>query len=229
MPLPAPSCARSLARAFRRLLRSPRVPGERREHAARTARASTARASTALATAVAVLALALPGPAALAQPVADDVQRLLSAGRGEEALLRAEQALAAAPGDARTQFVLAFVLMELGRDAQALPLFTQLAQQFPELPDPLNNIALLEVRAGRLDAALKSLEMALRNDPGHRAARANLAEVHLMLAVAAWERLAQDAPLEPRLARRLEAVRALIGPAAPPQAAPAAPPATPAR
>ena len=138
-------------------------------------------------------------------------------------------ALAAAPGDARTQFVLAVVLMELGRDAQALPLFTQLAQQFPELPDPLNNIALLEVRAGRLDAALKSLEMALRNDPGHRAARANLAEVHLMLAAAAWERLAQDAPLEPRLARRLEAVRALIGPAAPPQAAPAAPPATPAR
>jgi Flp pilus assembly protein TadD len=182
--------------------------------------------SLGLAMALATAAWCLPAAPALAQPVADEVQRLLSAGRGEEALLRAEQALAMAPDDARTQFVLAVVLLELGRDAQALPLFQQLAQQFPELPDPLNNIALLEVRAGRLDAAQRSLESALRNDPGHRAARANLAEVHLMLAAAAWERLAQDAPLEPRLARRLEAVRSLIGPASRVDAGAAAVPAS---
>ncbi len=160
------------------------------------------------------LLLALAGSPGLAQPVADQVQRLLDAGRLDEALGRAEQALAAAPGDARTRFVHAVVLMELGRDTEAMAAFVQLSQEFPELPDPLNNIALLEVRAGRLDAARLALESALRNDPGHRTARANLAEVHLMLAAAAWERLAQDAPLEPRLARRLEAVRALIGPAA---------------
>lgn len=211
MPLPAPLCARSPTTCLRKPGRKP-LPGALRRL---------------LGLAFAAIALHLPG-LAQAQPVADEVQRLLSAGRGEEALLRAEQALAAAPSDARTQFVLAVVLMELGRDAQALPLFQQLAQQFPELPDPLNNIALLEVRAGRLEAALRSLEAALRNDPGHRAARANLAEVHLMLAAAAWERLAEDAPLEPRLARRLEAVRALIGPAAraPQGAVPAPPPPT---
>jgi tetratricopeptide (TPR) repeat protein len=96
--------------------------------------------SLGLAMALATAAWCLPAAPALAQPVADEVQRLLSAGRGEEALLRAEQALAMAPDDARTQFVLAVVLLELGRDAQALPLFQQLAQQFPELPDPLNNI-----------------------------------------------------------------------------------------
>lgn len=212
MPLPAPLCASSPTPR-------PRKAGRQRGLAAlRQAVLFTA----------ASLALCLSPGLAAAQPVADEVQRLLSAGRGEEALLRAEQALAAAPSDARTQFVLAVVLMELGRDTQARPLFEQLSQQFPELPDPLNNIALLEVRAGRLEVALRALEAALRNDPGHRAARANLAEVHLMLAAAAWERLAEDAPLEPRLARRLEAVRALIGPSArAPQGGAAAPSSSP--
>ena len=156
-----------------------------------------------------LLALAQAGHAALA----DDVGALLAAGRPAEALQRTEQALLVAPRDAQTRFVHGVVLIELRRDAEALELFTRVAQEFPELPEPQNNIALLHARNGRLEAARVALESALRNDPGHRAARANLAEVHLMLAVAAWEQLGQAAPLEPRLARRLEAVRALLSPA----------------
>jgi Flp pilus assembly protein TadD len=156
--------------------------------------------------ALGLLLCAVPARAALA----DDVAQLLAAGRGAEALQRTEQALLVTPRDAQTRFVHGVVLMELGRDAEALAQFTRLAQEFPELPEPLNNIALLHARAGRLEAARATLESALRNDPGHRAARANLAEVHLMLAAAAWEQLAQAAPLEARLARRLEAVRALL-------------------
>jgi Flp pilus assembly protein TadD len=162
-------------------------------------------------------AAALPLLLALAQPaqaaLADDVGSLLAAGRPAEALQRTEQALLVSPRDAQTRFVHGVVLMELRRDTEALEVFTRVAQEFPELPEPLNNIALLQARAGRLDAARAALESALRNDPGHRAARANLAEVHLMLAVAAWEQLGQAAPLEPRQQRRLEAVRALLAPA----------------
>lgn len=155
-------------------------------------------------------------PAQAKPSLSDEVTRLVAAGRAHEALQRAELALQASPRDAQTRFVHAVVLMELQRDAQALAAFSQLAQEFPELPEPLNNIALLQVRAGRLDAARATLEAALRNDPGHRAARANLAEVHLMLARAAWEQLAQSGPLDASLARRLDAVKALL--AAPPSA-----------
>jgi Flp pilus assembly protein TadD len=146
--------------------------------------------------------------------LAEDVTALLAAGRSAEALQRTEQALLVSPRDAQTRFVHAVVLMELRRDAEAAELFTRIAQEFPELPEPFNNLGLLHARAGRLDAARMALEAALRNDPGHRAARANLAEVHLMLAVAAWEQLGAAAPLEPRLARRLQAVRELLVPAA---------------
>ncbi|MFM7506008.1 MAG: tetratricopeptide repeat protein [Rubrivivax sp.] len=144
----------------------------------------------------------------------DEVGTLLAAGRTAEALQRSEQALLVSPRDAQARFVHGVVLMELRRDAEAMDQFTRLAQEFPELPEPLNNIALLHARAGRLEAARVALESALRNDPGHRAARANLAEVHLMLAVAAWEQLARAGPLDPRQARRLEAVRGLLAPAA---------------
>lgn len=161
-----------------------------------------------------LLALALVWPVTAAATLADDVTTLLAQGRASEALQRTQQALLVSPRDAQTRFVHGVVLMELGRDAEALEVFTRIAQEFPELPEPLNNIALLHARAGRLDAARAALESALRNDPGHRAARANLAEVHLMLAVAAWEQLAQAAPLDARQARRLEAVRALLAPAA---------------
>lgn len=162
---------------------------------------------------MAALLCGLAGPV-LAAGLADQVNALLATGRHAEALQRTEQALLVSPRDAQTRFVHGVVLMETGRDAEALEIFTRLTQEYPELPEPLNNIGLLQARSGRLDAARVSLEQALRNDPGHRAARANLAEIHLMLAVAAWEQLALNAPLDARQARRLQAVRALLAPAA---------------
>jgi Flp pilus assembly protein TadD len=111
--------------------------------------------------------------------------------------------------------------MDLQRNAEALAAFTRLSQEFPELPEPYNNIALLQVRSGRLELARQALETALRNDPGHRTARANLGEVHLMLAVQAWEQAATTGPLDARLMRRLEVARTLVASGALPGAAPA--------
>ena len=119
-----------------------------------------------------------------------EVQTLLAAGNLAGALERAERALADKPGDAKARFVHGVVLMDLQRDEAALAVFTLLTQEYPELPDPYNNVALLQARAGRPDLALQALQNALRSDPGHRTARANLGRVHLMLAVQAWEQAA---------------------------------------
>ena len=99
--------------------------------------------------------------------------------------------------------------------AQALAHFERLCEEHPELPDPWNNIALLQVRAGRIEAARAALDNALRADPAHRIARANLGLVHLMLAEAAWQRLVDSGPVDPALGHRLEAVRALLAGARP--------------
>jgi tetratricopeptide (TPR) repeat protein len=143
-----------------------------------------------------------------------DVQTLLSRSDPLSALAAVDAALAARPRDAQARFLRGVVLMEMKRNDEALALFTQLAQEYPELPEPYNNIALLQVRAGRIELARQALEVALRNDPGHRVARLNLGEVHLMLAVQAWEAAAGNAPLDARMARRLDSARALVAAAA---------------
>ena len=147
--------------------------------------------------------------------VISDVHGQLAKGDLAAALRVADAAVQANPRDAQSRFLQAVVLMDLQRSEDALTAFTRLTQEYPELPEPFNNIALLQVRAGRLELARQALENALRNDPGHRAARANLGEVHLMLAVQAWQQAASGAPLDARLQRKLDAARALVGSAAP--------------
>jgi tetratricopeptide (TPR) repeat protein len=127
------------------------------------------------------------------------------------AALLAIAAPAWAQGTAQERFLQGVALMDEQRDAAALEVFVQLTQEYPGLPDPYNNIALLHARAGRLEEARQALEVALRNDPGHRTARANLGRVHLMLAVQSWELAAAAGPLDLQTQRMLEGARALLG------------------
>ena len=141
---------------------------------------------------------------------ATEVQRLMRAGELPAALERAERASAADPGDAKLRFLNGVILMDLQRDAAALAVFERLTEDFPELAEPYNNIALLQARAGRLDEARAALETALRNDPSLRAARSNLGDVYLRLAMRTWESVAAEAPGDAGLQRRLRAAREII-------------------
>jgi Flp pilus assembly protein TadD len=167
-----------------------------------------------LALCIAVLLAAPAGVGAATEPTASataiTAQDLLRRGAPAQALALVRQSLQRNPADAPLRFLEGVALMDLGRDAEALALFTEFSQRWPELPDPLNNIALLHARAGRMDEALAALLAALRADPAHRAARLNLAEMHLLLAARAFEQAAAIAPLEPPLAARLQAVRSLL-------------------
>jgi Flp pilus assembly protein TadD len=154
--------------------------------------------------------LALPLVTQVHADEAAEVRGLMARGDLASALQRAEKASAAKPRDAQARFLHGVVLMDMQRDGQALALFASMAQEYPELPDPHNNMALLHARAGRLEQARQSLETALRNDPTHRAARANLGQIHLMLAVQAWEQAASAGPIDPPLQRKLEGARALL-------------------
>jgi Flp pilus assembly protein TadD len=153
------------------------------------------------------LVLAQPG---VALPTAAEVRALLARGEALAALPLAERLTQGKPDDAQLAFLHAVVLMDLWRDAEAMAGFMRLNEMYPELPEPLNNIGLLHARAGRLDQARLALESALRNAPEHRTARLNLGEVHLMLAVQAWEQVAAQAPLSLEQGRRLQAARSLM-------------------
>ena len=140
----------------------------------------------------------------------DDVRALMSRGDLPAALVAADKAVQAQPQDANLRFLRGVVLMDLRRDEEAALQFTTLTHEYPELPDPYNNLALLHARGGRLELARQALQSALLNDPKHRAARINLGQVHLLLAVQAWEQAASASPSDLALQRKLQGLRSLL-------------------
>ncbi len=140
----------------------------------------------------------------------DDLRVLMARGDLPGALSAADRGLQADPRNASLRFLRGVVLMDLRRDDEAIVQFTQLTHEYPELPDPFNNLALLQARAGRLEEARVLLHSALLNDPGHQAARVNLGQIHLLLASRAWEQAAGSPAADAALRRKLQALRALL-------------------
>jgi tetratricopeptide (TPR) repeat protein len=121
-----------------------------------------------------VLATACAASAPLHADEYADIERLYRAGDLQQALRRADAAIAEQPRAAQVRFLKGVMLADLQLDSQAIEVFTALTQDFPELPDPYNNLAVLYAADGQLHRALVALQTALRNDPNHRAAREKL-------------------------------------------------------
>lgn len=109
--------------------------------------------------------------------------------------------------DARILFLKGRALARQGNLADAHAVYQDMTTRFPELPEPWNNLAAVQVAQGQVDAALHSLQMALMTDPNYGAAKANLADVHLMLAVRNYRNAAQlgipDAAARAQQVRRI--------------------------
>jgi Flp pilus assembly protein TadD len=82
------------------------------------------------------------------------------------------------------------MLADAGRTEDAMRGFVELTQEFPELPEPHNNLATLHAARGDLDQARAALETAVRALPSYALAWENLGDVHLRIAERAWARAA---------------------------------------
>ncbi len=142
--------------------------------------------------AVLVVTLCLAG-SVHAQNAAEtnEVQRLLRAGQLDQALQKADAYLTAKPRDAQMRFLKALILTEQKRTPEAITLFQKLTDDFPELPEPHNNLAVLYAGSGQYDKARAALEMAIRTDPRYATAYENLGDVYAKLAGEAYGRALQ--------------------------------------
>lgn len=138
------------------------------------------------------------------------VQALQAAGKPDAALKLADETLTRNPRDAQMRFVRGVLLMELQRPADAREVFRQLTEDFPELPEPYNNLAVLYASDGQLDNARAALEMALRAAPGHSTALENLGDVYLQMAADAYERASKAEPSNRQARAKLVLARELI-------------------
>jgi colicin import membrane protein len=138
------------------------------------------------------------------------VQQLLAAGKRQDALARVDAALAKNPRDAQMRFVRGVILTELKQPAEAREVFRRLTEDFPELPEPYNNLAVLYASEGQLDSARAALEMALAAAPNYATALENLGDVYLQMAADAYQRAAKLDPSNRQAGAKLALSRELI-------------------
>ena len=164
-----------------------------------------------------LLGALLAGSGAVLADEYTEVQRLQRGGQTSAALARADQYIAANPRDPQMRFVKANVLTAAGRSADAEELLQQLTRDYPELPEPWNNLAVLYASRGQLDKADEALQTALRINPAYATALENLGDLRLRQAVEAYQRARQvDSSAGTRLATRIDTLRGLLPAAAKP-------------
>ena len=161
--------------------------------------------------------LYLGGPAQAAGELEKAQQQWLQ-GHQAEAKKTLETALGEDPNNARMRFALALMRMESGETAQAEALLRRLTEDFPDLADPFNNLAVILAGRGEMDAAMEALQRAVTLQPEHVQAQENLGDVLLQLAARAYAVAAKPGPQSSvhaglKLRRTQELLRSLSTPA----------------
>lgn len=157
-----------------------------------------------------------------------EITQLLKAGKAAEALTKADQRLSATPRDPQLRFLKGVAQADSGKPADAVATFTKLTEDYPELPEPYNNLAVLYANQNQLDKARTALEMAIRTNPSYATAHENLGDIYAKLASQAYNKALQlDAAnatsVKPKLALIRELFSADIAKGAKPAAAAPAP------
>lgn len=159
-----------------------------------------------------------------------EVNTLVRAGQLGEAMARADKYLATKPRDPQMRFIKGVIQTEAGKPNDAITTFTKITQDYPELPEPYNNLAVLYAGQNQFDKARAALEMAIRTNPSYATAHENLGDVYAKLASQAYSKALQLDGGNSGVPPKLALIRTLFTPEAkaqkPAAAAPAAPPVT---
>ena len=133
-----------------------------------------------------------------------DVSQLLRASKFNEAMSKADAYLSSKPTDPQMRFLKGVIQRNLGKQAEAIATFTKLTEDYPELPEPYNNLAVLYAGQSQFDKARSALEMAIRTNPSYATAHENLGDVYARLASQAYNKALQldgaNAAVTPKLA-----------------------------
>ncbi len=158
-----------------------------------------------------------------------EVSRLVKQGQNAQALERVNQYLATRPRDAQGRFMKGLILAEQNKVADAIDVFTKLSQDYPELPEPYNNLAVLYASQGQFEKARQALETSIRTHPSYATAYETLGDVYTKLASQAYDKALQFDSTNTAAQTKLHLVREMIsGTNRPPRISARAEPAKPA-
>ena len=130
---------------------------------------------------------------AYAGPAEDtkDATKLYQQGKLDQAMSKVNSALTQQPKDAQGRFLKGLILTEQKKGADAIQVFTSLTEDYPELPEPYNNLAVLYANQGNYDKAKAALELAIHTHPSYATAYENLGDIYAQLARRSYDKALQ--------------------------------------
>jgi tetratricopeptide (TPR) repeat protein len=139
-----------------------------------------------------------------------EVQRLIKQGQYPQAMEKVDAYLSSRPKDAQGRFLKGLIYTEMNKPADAIAVFTKLSEDYPELPEPYNNLAVLYAQQKQYDKARTALEMAIRTHPSYAIAYENLGDVYAKLASQAYDKALQLDNSNSATQNKLALIRDLI-------------------
>lgn len=133
------------------------------------------------------IALSLLG-SAIAAGTLQEIRALAADQHYAEALKQLNGYLEEHGDDVEARLFKGVILTRQGNIDEAIAAFDELSKDRPELPEPLNNLAVLYAAQGRYDESRKVLVRAIELEPRYDTAHENLGDVYAKLANIAYER-----------------------------------------
>ncbi|MDP1733262.1 MAG: tetratricopeptide repeat protein [Sulfuritalea sp.] len=161
---------------------------------------------------IALLALA---PAVHADAL-QDISKQIKQGQHAQALEQVDKYLAGKPKDAQGRFLKGIVLTEMNKPTEAIAVFSKLTEDYPELPEPYNNLAVIYAQQKQYDKAKQALEMAIRTHPSYATAHENLGDIYARLASQAYDKALQIDSSNSSAQNKLALIRDLMSTASRP-------------
>ncbi len=121
----------------------------------------------------------------------EEVAKLYRDGDLAKALERADAYLASKPRDAQMRFNKGLILTEQKKVPDAIRIFSSLSEDYPDLPEPYNNLAVLYASQGQYEKARDALEAAIRTHPSYSTAHENLGDIYAKMASQAYGKALQ--------------------------------------
>jgi len=140
-----------------------------------------------------------------------DIGKLIKQGQHAQALEQVDKYLAGKPKDAQGRFLKGIILTEMNKAGEAITVFTKLTEDYPELPEPYNNLAVIYAQQKQFDKAKQALEMAIRTHPSYATAHENLGDIYARLASQAYDKALQIDSSNPSAQAKLALIRDLMG------------------
>ncbi len=123
----------------------------------------------------------------------DDIYAMADQKRFQEAMTKLDAYLQKNPKDPQGRFLKGLIQTEQKHPDEAITTFKSLSADYPNLPEPYNNLAVLYAEKGQYEEAAESLKKAIKTLPTYGTAQENLGDIYAKMASQAYSKaLSQD-------------------------------------